>query len=116
MQTTTMTDAMPGAADLPADGEPERPLKDVRELLAHVVVRGYNGPLLEPDLSQHLSFAGHDLARDHVGDLLGRDFVPAVLAGDGGGHVPVLLREGVLTAPAEGPRAAGGEIIAPGTQ
>src|SRR5258706_7117132 len=40
---------------------------------------------LQIDLRQHLALAGHDLARDHLGDLLERDLIPPVEA-DSGRH------------------------------
>src|SRR5262249_4261265 len=65
---------------LARDQELERPLQDVRDLLALVVVHGDDGALLQVDLGHHLALAGDDLPRDHLGDLLERELVPAVQA------------------------------------
>jgi hypothetical protein len=70
---------------LPGDQELQRPLQDVGDLLALVVVHGHHGPLFQVDLREHLALAGDDLARDHFGDFFQRELVPAVER-DGLGH------------------------------
>ena len=62
----------------PSDQELQRPLQDVGDLLALVVVHRHDRALFQVNLGQHLALAGDDLARDHLGDLLERELVPAV--------------------------------------
>jgi hypothetical protein len=70
---------------LAGDEELQRALEHVGDLLALVVVHRHERALLEIDLREHLALAGDDLARDHLGDLLERELVPAIET-DGLGH------------------------------
>ena len=66
---------------LAADQELQRPLQHVGHLLALVRVHGHQRPLFQVDLREHLALAGHDLARDHFGDFVELDLVPAMELG-----------------------------------
>src|SRR5258706_8618575 len=51
-------------------------------------MNGHERAALQVDLCQHLPLAGHDLARDHLGDLFEGDLVPPVQT-DSGRHARV---------------------------
>ena len=70
---------------LAVDEELEGPLEHVRHLLALVIVHRHERAFLQVNLGQHFALAGDDLARDHLGHLLEREFVPAMQA-DGWRH------------------------------
>src|SRR4051812_28484176 len=68
-----------------------------------------DGPLLQVDLGQHLALAGDDLARDHLGDFLQREFVPAIQA-DGWRHrLPFEKAGNYIMASHESDRGKAGE-------
>ena len=67
-----------GGEFLVADAHSKRALEHVRHLLALVPVHRHEGPTFEVDLRDGETVAGHDLARDHLGDSLERDLVPPV--------------------------------------
>ncbi len=72
---------------LAADQELQRALEDVGHLLAVVGVHRHERAALQVNLREHLALAGDDFLRDHLGDLLERDLVPAVET-HGGHGVP----------------------------
>src|SRR5688572_18136071 len=63
---------------LAGDEEPQRALEDVGHLLALVRMHRHERALFQIDLREHFALARDEFARDHFGDLLQRDFVPAV--------------------------------------
>ncbi len=62
----------------PGDEKFQRALKDVGHLLALVGVHGHETTPLDVELHQHLPIAGDTFARQHLGDFLERNFVPAM--------------------------------------
>ena len=62
----------------PSTQKSQGPLQDVGHLLALVRVHRDERAALEIDLREHLALAGDDLPRDHLGDFLERDLVPAM--------------------------------------
>ena len=71
---------------LAADEELQRALQDVGHLLALVRVHRNEAAGLQIDLRQHLALAGDDLPRQHLGDFLEGDLVPAMESDDRSGH------------------------------
>src|SRR4249919_2892903 len=61
-----------------ADQEFQRALEDVGDLLALMRVIRDQAAALQIDLREHFLLAGHQLARQHFGDLLEGDLVPAM--------------------------------------
>jgi hypothetical protein len=67
----------------------QRALEDVGHLLALVRMHRHERAALEINLREHLPLAGDDLLRDHLGDLLECNLVPAVKA-HGGHGTPIV--------------------------
>src|SRR5262245_30703581 len=64
-------------------------LQDVGHLLALVRVHRYECAALQIDLRKHFTFARDDLLRDHFGNLVERNLVPAMDT-DGSHGLPIV--------------------------
>src|SRR5262245_2730237 len=72
---------------LPSDQHLQGTLEHVGHLLALMSVHGHHGAAFEIYLGERFAITGHELARDHLGDLLQSNLVPAMKPDTWCGHL-----------------------------